>query len=92
MTPISVNRSRSHPSPASSSPSFLQFGTILENSAAWNGFTPGRRSSNIIRVIASLSMPMRSQTACMISRSRMRSAASNANSWRSRISAAPSPR
>ena len=34
MTPISVNRSRSQPSPASSRPSFLQLGTILENKRA----------------------------------------------------------
>ena len=36
MTPISSKRRRSHLSLRSSRPSFLQFGTILENSIDWN--------------------------------------------------------
>src|SRR4051794_28334997 len=36
MTPSSVKRFRSKPSAASRRPSFLQFGTILENNICWN--------------------------------------------------------
>ena len=42
ITPISVKRSRSQPSAASSRPSFLQFGTIFENSSCWNICCCGR--------------------------------------------------
>ena len=61
---------------------------LREQRAPGTGCTPGSRISKSISVIDSRSTPQRSHTACIISRSRMRSAASNANSWRSRISVA----
>ena len=88
ITPSSWNFVRSQPSPASSSPSFLQFGTIFENSICWNIWRPG---SFITNWTASLvSMSMRARTSCCSRRSRMRTAASKANSWRSRISSSVS--
>src|SRR5215208_991703 len=84
ITPSSVNRSRSQPSPASSSPSFLQLGTIFENSIDWNTLRSG---ACITMWTASFTLtPKCSKTSCWRNRSRMRTAASNANSWRSRIS------
>ena len=79
ITPMSVNRSRSQPSPASSRPSFLQFGTILENSIFWKM----RSSSGIASVNFTMSFtstPMRSQTSWRMNRSRICRAASKANS------------
>src|SRR5688572_5951139 len=88
MTPSSVKRWRSQPSAASSRPSLRQLGTILEKSIDWNMSRSGVCSSTL--TASPTSMPMRSHTSCWRKRSRIRTAASKANSWRSRISEAES--
>ena len=88
MTPSSPNFVRSQPSPASSRPSFLQFGTIFEKSIIWNICCSGAMFTTLMASLTGT--PMRSHTSCWRKRSRMRTAASKANSWRSRISAASS--
>ena len=92
MTPISVNRSRSQPPDASSSPSFLQFGTIFENSICWNICCAAGRVWSIARYSASASTPSRSHISVCMNRRCRRRATSNANSCRSRSSRSDSPR
>src|SRR5205085_9137498 len=70
MTPSSVNFSRSQPSAASISPSFLQFGTIFENSICWNITRSGACMTSWVACLTST--PMRSQTSCCRKRPRMR--------------------
>ena len=62
ITPSSVNLVRSHPSPASRRPSFLQFGTILANKNRWNSWRSGERDTTAMASLAGT--PMRSQTSC----------------------------
>ena len=58
-------------------------GTILENSICWNSWRCRGLQRRARPHVLRRSTPMRSQTSCCRKRSRMRTAASNANSWRS---------
>ena len=60
-------------------------GTILVNSICWKSCALGDAITSWM--VSLTGRPMRSQTSCCRKRSRMRTAASKANSWRSRSSA-----
>ncbi len=89
ITPISSKRWRSHLSDASRRPSFLQFGTIFEKRNWLNIWASG--VSFVSSTASFTGTSIRSKTSWESSRSRMRTAASNANSWRSRSSTSERP-